>query len=266
MALKTTDLILPPSAQAQILTDAARVSAFQSVIRKITIPGTGTVIHSVGKADFAVVAEGGVKPVQDAKASSKLVRAHTFAGIVLVTNQLMKDATAVYDEILRQAPDGLAVAFDEAVLGETGPYADFDNFSGIPEAVVTNYASLLTALKGAKKATHVIATRDFAWTLAGITGPAGQIVFDPTNNKLFGLPITFTDADGDFAIVGDFSKMVWGDVEGVEVKTNSLGSVTKDGVEINLFQTNQTAILIEARYGNRGDLSSFVKLVPTASV
>lgn len=262
MALKTTDLILPAVAQAQILTDAANVSAFQTAVRKIVIPGTGTIIHSVGKAEFAVVAEGAQKPVTDAVASSKLVRAHTFAGIVLVTNQLMKDATAVYDEILRQAPNGLATAFDAAVLGETGPFADFDNLSAVTEKEVDTYESLLVALKGAKKASHVVATRDFAWTLAGITAPNGAVVFDPSANTLFGLPITFTDAEGDFAVVGDFSKLVWGDVEGIEIAENSLGSVKKGGVDINLFDTNQTAIRIEARYGFRGDLSSFVKLVP----
>jgi HK97 family phage major capsid protein len=266
MSLATTspNLILPPSAQAQILTEAAKGSAFAKVARKIDIPGTGTVIHTVGVADFGVVAEGAEKPVKEGLASSKLVRAHTFAGVFPVTRQLTKDATALYNAILAQAPEGLARSFDNAVLGNLGNFADFDNFGGVQTASITDYKSLLAAFKKAKRFTHLVATEDFRWTLANITDPAGRPVFDPNANLVFGRPIVFTEAAGDFAIAADFSRSVWGDVEGIEYLVSQEATIPDPSGtgEINLFMTNQVAVRIEARYGFRGDLTNAVKLVP----
>jgi HK97 family phage major capsid protein len=264
MSLATTNLILPATAQAQILSETALGSAFAKVARKIDIPGTGTVLHSVGIANFNVVAEGAKKPVESGQASSKLVRAHTFAGIVTLTKQASKDAVNVYNAILAQAPEGLARSFDSAVLGNLGTFADFDNLGGVQTASISDYPTLLAAFKKAKRATHIVATEDFRWTLAGITDPAGRPVFDPNAGLLFGKPIVFTAAPGDFAILADYSRAVWGDVEGIDYLISEQATIPDPagGEDINLFLTNQVAVRIEARMGYRMDTTNAVKLVP----
>lgn len=267
MSLATSNLILPPSAQAQILTEAALGSAFAKVARKIEIPGTGTVQHTVGVADFEVVAEGAVKPVKEGLASSKLVRAHTFAGVFPVTRQVAKDAVSIYNAVLAMAPEGLARSFDSAVLGNKGVFADFDTYAGVRTETISDYKTLLAALKKSKRFTHVVATEDFRWTLAGITDPSGRPVFDPNASLLFGRPIVFTAAEGDFAIVSDYSRAVWGDVEGIEYKVSEEATIPDPSGtgDINLFMTNQVAVRIEARYGYRADLTNAIKLVPGAA-
>ena len=52
------------------------------------------------------------------------------------------------------------------------------------------------------------------------------------------------------AILGDFSRMLYGYADGVRVKVTDTGVITSaDGTQINLWQTNQVAVLIEVTFG-----------------
>jgi len=68
------------------------------------------------------------------------------------------------------------------------------------------------------------------------------------------------------AVLGDWSRLVYGYADGVRVKVTDTGVITNaDGTQINLWQTNQVAILIEATFGWLVDPNAFVRLVDSTA-
>lgn len=63
------------------------------------------------------------------------------------------------------------------------------------------------------------------------------------------------------AILGDFSRLVYGYADPVRVKVTDSGVITSaNGTQVNLWQTNQVAILIETTFGWLVDEDAFVLL------
>jgi HK97 family phage major capsid protein len=63
------------------------------------------------------------------------------------------------------------------------------------------------------------------------------------------------------AVVGDFNRLVFGYADGVRLKVTDQGSIESgDGTSVNLWQTNQVAILIEATFGWLVDPNAFQRL------
>lgn len=63
------------------------------------------------------------------------------------------------------------------------------------------------------------------------------------------------------AILGDWSRLVYGYADGVRVKVTDTGVITSaDGQQVNLWQTNQVAILIEVTFGWLVDEDAFTIL------
>ena len=63
------------------------------------------------------------------------------------------------------------------------------------------------------------------------------------------------------AVLGDWSRLVYGYADGVRVKVTDTGVITSaDGTQVNLWQTNQVAILIETTFGWLVDEDAFVLL------
>lgn len=261
-------LNLPARDSGEIFTKMSQASAFQKAARQISLPGTGSVVHTLGKVTASIVGETDVKPVSTPAVASKTVSAHTFSVIIPVSNQLISDAGALVAAVRDEAPKAIAEKFDATVAGLAA--AAPANFGAIGDAMtvtVNSYASFVAALgtvaaNGVRPTAAVISTALF-YELAAIVNDFGVPVFDITDTTINGLPYYLYDAVTAEGFIGDFSRSVWGNVEGISVDVS--GSATITGVG-NLFERNMTAIRVEARLGFQiADINDFVK-VTTAPV
>ena len=67
-------------------------------------------------------------------------------------------------------------------------------------------------------------------------------------------------------IAGDWSQAVWGSVEGIKIKFSDQATITKGDSQINLWQRNMFAVLVEAELGFRvADVNRFAKLTQAAA-
>lgn len=72
---------------------------------------------------------------------------------------------------------------------------------------------------------------------------------------------------GDRCILGDWTRLVYGYADQVRVKVTDTGVITSaDGTNVNLWQTNQVAVLIETTFGWLVDPNAFVRLTDTAGI
>lgn len=72
---------------------------------------------------------------------------------------------------------------------------------------------------------------------------------------------------GTRAILGDWSRLVYGYADAVRVKVTDTGVINSaDGTQVNLWQTNQVAVLIETTFGWLVDPNAFVRLTDSASI
>lgn len=66
------------------------------------------------------------------------------------------------------------------------------------------------------------------------------------------------DSNNNRAILGDWSRCLYGYADGVRVKVTDTGVITSaDGTQVNLWQTNQVAVLIEVTFGWLVDPDAF---------
>lgn len=114
--------------------------------------------------------------------------------------------------------------------------------------------------------------------------PAGNPMFQNSLNlsqtslgTLVGLPVEAGRAvsgvvgrgedSGTRAVLGDWTRLVYGYADQVRVKATDTGVITSaDGTNVNLWQTNQVAILIETTFGWLVDPNAFVRLTDNASI
>lgn len=95
-------------------------------------------------------------------------------------------------------------------------------------------------------------------TLAGLPVEQGRAVSGTVGRG--------TDS-GTRAVLGDWSRLVYGYADQVRVKVTDTGVITSaDGTNVNLWQTNQVAILIETTFGWLVDPAAFVKFTDTAGI
>lgn len=93
-------------------------------------------------------------------------------------------------------------------------------------------------------------------TLAGLPVEAGRAV---SGN------LGMSADTGTRAVLGDWSRLVYGYADAVRVKVTDTGNiVSADGTSVNLWQTNQVAVLIETTFGWLVDPNAFVRLIDDA--
>lgn len=248
----------------EILGQSQATSAFMRAGKKITLTGHGSQFISIDLYDASWVEEGAVKPTVDPNTSTKKIDAHTLVSQFVVTKQTMNDFPALYRAFINQGGPALATAFDRTFAGyKNVTLSNFDTLKNLPTANVTDYPTLVAALGVASatgsEPTAVVASSTFMHKLSALTYPDGRPMFDYLTKTILGLPVyTFKAKAGDpaEAFVGNFDTLLWGDVEGIEVAISEQATVGG----VSMFETNQVAIRIEARYGAVADLSAFVRI------
>lgn len=288
-----SSITLPSEISEEILTKTRDESAIMRLGRRVRLPGRGLTIPVITADPTASwVAETAAKPVSNPGLTSKLMQAYKIAVIVPFSKEFLRDLRSLYDELVLRLPGALGYTFDQTVIGAVAaPGANFDTFAAATaQSLVAgqNYS----AYDGLVAADADIS--DHGGLLSGIAlAPAGRGLLltakDSTGRPLFvnsaaegaipmvlgvpthmgrGLYKAGAAASGDDAAVpaivgvaGDWSKALYGDVNGVEISVSDQATLTtgtgNDAVTINLWQQNMVAVRAEIECGFRADTSVF---------
>lgn len=281
-----TDITLPSDVSQEILAKTREASAIMKLARQIALPGRGVTIPVItSDPEAAWVAETAAKPVSNPGLSTKIMQAYKLAVIVPFSDEFRRDAATLYDEIVRRIPDALGKKFDKTVIGAVQkPGDNFDNFASCTAQSLSSdaYAGLVAAdgdiaehggilsgfaLSPQAKSVLLAACDDNGRPLfinSVAEGAIPQILGAPTyiNSGLFKAGSAASDPDPAVpnlvGIAGDWSKALYGTVEGVKVTYSADATLTPAvGDPINLFQQNMFALRAEIEIGFRADTSVF---------
>lgn len=284
-----TDITLPSEISQEIMQKTQDASAIMRLARSVPLPGRGLTIPVIASDPSASwVAETDSKPVSNPGLSTKLMEPYTLAVIVPFSKQFLRDARLLYDNLIARLPGVLAKTFDQTVMGAVAkPGANFDNFAGctaqslIASVGHTAYDALVAAFDD-------IASGGFLMDGIGLS-PAGQGILlgstDSDGRPLFvnsvaegsiskilgartemgrGLYKSGQAAAGSSSgtpasvgVAGDWSKAMYGVVEGVKVDYSEDATLIDGTTMIPLFQNNMVAVRAEIEVGFRADTSAF---------
>ena len=96
---------LPSDVSQEILQKTQTESAVMRLSRRVALPGRGLTIPVItGDPSASWVSETGVKPVSNSSLSSKLMSAYKLAVIETFSNEIVRDARALYDTLIDRLP------------------------------------------------------------------------------------------------------------------------------------------------------------------
>lgn len=148
IATNRTDITLPTEVAADILAKTQEQSAVMQLARKVALPGRGLTIPVITSDPAASwVSETGVKPVANPGISQKIMQAYKLAVIVPFSNEFMRDAAGLYNELISRLPLALAAKFDSTVFHGSAPGDNFTVLSACTaQSISTNaYGGLVAA-------------------------------------------------------------------------------------------------------------------------
>lgn len=202
-----------------------------------------------------------MKPVQGV---SEFVTARTykFAQIIPISAEYMYQLPRLYDEIIRQAPETIALGVDQqafcASTAQQG-FASFnvaENLYAAYETAPFSYTSLTGAFQDIAANGHrpnaIIAGPTAEVALMTMTAEDGRPVFGNGADgvaRVFGARVIgselLNDASVPAAIVGDFRKCRLGFVDDIRLKILEEATLTVGNTTLNLAQQNLIGVLIE---------------------
>jgi len=284
MAITTASITLPTSVSNEILQKAQEESAIMRLSRHVTLPGNGLTIPVIaGDPAAAWVTEATAKPVSDSTLSTKVMQVYKLAVIEAFSDEFRRNDDALYEALISRLPGVLGAKFDNTVIGATNaPGSNFDTFASctaqsiLPGSGGTGvYAGLVAA--DTDIATHGGILSGFALgaqargILLAATDTTGRPLFvnsvsDGAVDRILGVPSYFNRgiykaaASSNPAVVGvagDWSKALYGTVEGVKIAISDQATLTSGNTTINLWQQNMFAVRAEIEVGFRADLECF---------
>lgn len=276
---------LPAQVAREILVRTQKGSAIMQLAKRMPLPGTGAsvpVVTAIPEAGW--VGETGEKPVSTGSMTPKLMQAYKIAVIVPFSKELLRDAPALYDGLVEQLPEALAVAFDSTVIGaKAAPGSNFDQF-----VIGTDVAQSLTGSTGVYggllAAYNAIAPAgDMTGIAIGAVGKGKLLgALDGQNRPIFlgseidgsiprvlgamtavghGIYKAATSGSGAqpqiVGLAGDFGQAVYGTVEGVQISVSDQATLKVGSDTINLWQQNMVAVRAEIECGFRCNKNAF---------
>lgn len=274
-----TNIQLPPDVSNEILAKTQEASAVMQLARQIALPGRGVEIPVVlSDPEAAWVGETDEKPVSNPGLDTKVMTAYKLAVIVPFSNEFRRDASALYDALVGRLPAALGTKFDQTVAGAVAaPGSNFDSLgSATAQALGTDeYAALVAAYTDI--ATHGGELNGFIFSpqgkgkLLGAVDKDGRPLF--INNAAEGaVPVVLgartyssqgayvAGSPATLGFAGDWTKAVYGTVEGVQIGYSEDATLVSGETTINLFQRNMFAVRAEIEIGFRADVSCFNKI------
>jgi len=278
----TSGVLLPTEVSSEILSKVQEASIIQSAARRVNMPGSGVAFRTItGEPAAAWVGETDSKPVSNGTVGSKTMRPYKLAVIEAFSNEFRRDLPGLYNALAERLPAALAKKFDTTVFHGTAPGSDFDTLAGATAIDLGNgvYDGFVSTLS-------TVATAGYDFNGA-ILAPQGEAllfgekdgnerplfipnpVTDGSIGTVLGRPIyrsrhAYSDvansANDVIGFGGDWTKAMWGTVEGVQVKISDQATLTVGEENINLFQQNMFAVLAEIEVGFIvQDSAAFVK-------
>lgn len=295
IATNRSNVSLPTEVSAEIIQNMQEASAVMQLARQIALPGRGLSIPVITSDPAAAwVEETDEKAVSNPGLSTKIMQAYKLAVIVPFSDEFRRDMAALYDALIARLPAALGCKFDQTVVGAVqAPGENFDTFAAATaqSIVSTPYAGLVAAYTDI--AEHGGSLNGFALSpaamgiLLGAADQQGRPLFidSPAEGGIGrilgartlesrGLYKAGTAGEGTDAgtpaivgVAGDWSKAMYGTVEGVQISISDQATLKSGTTEINLWQRNMFAVRAEIEIGFRADVNAFNLLTgatPTA--
>ena len=272
---QSSNVALPADVSQEIWAKAVEQSAFMQLARRVNIPGTGTTIQTItGEPVADWVAETNPKPVSAHTFGKHALTPYKLAVIEAFSTEFLRDKQGLYQECVRRLPAALGKKFDATIMGTTAPGSGFDVLgTGVSKASIlaTNSATVFDAFVGVDAAISAadgimdsiaLAPQGKSIVLAATDGN-GRPLFLPdastnTVGSILGASVAVTKGvyvpgatgtPGTPAIVGvagDFSGVVWGSVEGVQMSVSDQATIVDGNSNtISLWQSNMVAVRFE---------------------
>jgi HK97 family phage major capsid protein len=221
------------------------------------------------------VDETGVKPVSNHTLGKKTIVPYKLAVIEAFSMEFLRDADALYAELVRRLPLALGTKFDKTIMGTTAPGSGFDVLGSAtavsltPTSPATVYDQFLAvdgniATAGGVMDHIILAPQGRAKVLAAVDGdkrplftagvetgtisPILGATVSTSRNVYYGGDVETGDPDV-LGIAGDFTKAVFGTVEGIKVSISDQATLGKGNDAINLWQQNMIAVRAEVEVG-----------------
>lgn len=248
----TSGITLPKELSAEIFEGAIAQSAIMKLAERVYLPGAGLAIPVItGDPTVSIVNEAAEKPVSNSTFTTKNMVPKKFAVIELVSEEFRRDLPRLYDALLRRLPGAIAKAFDKQAM---------------TQVALTGFDSLVGAQLVADIPTGMQAIAADGYRMTGIAaGPAGEADLITAVNGL-GMPLFAESIENgrlgriygadvvpceaiNGIIAGDWSKCKYGIVDGINIKISDSATVNDGSAQINVWQRNMLAILVEAELG-----------------
>lgn len=291
-----SNITLPADVSAEIIQKTQEESAVMRLARKVALPGRGLTIPMITSDPEANwVDETNEKPVSNPGLSQKSMKAYKLAVIVPFSDEFARDWKALYDALVQRIPYALAKKFDATVFNGTTPGTGFDVLTSCTAQSIDVNASgeggFYKALVGADVdiAAHDGDINGFAFSpqargeMLSALDKDGRPIF--INNvaegaipRLIGQPVYYSrglyaagnaSASGVQAkpdllgFAGDWTKAMYGTVEGVKVDISNQATLTIGTGAVNLWQRNMFAVKAEIEVGFVAVTDCFNKIVRT---
>ena len=283
--------LLPREISDAIWASAIEESAVMRLATQIPMPGPGVTVPIIaGDATADWVGESEEKHVSEASLNKKVLQPYKLAVIELFSMEFRRDLPRVYEELARRLPSSIGKKFDETVFGGVAPGSNFDVLTSSTAVNIQSTADSATVYSNLVKAMKTVVSADAELTgwafspkadpiLLGATDTTGRPIFVPTANDgaigtLLGAPVVRTrrvykqGLDNDvLGFAGDWSQAYWGMVDGINVRISDEATINDGSKQVNLWQRNMFAILIECEiaFGVAASSGAFVKLTGTAT-
>ncbi len=283
IATNRTNIALPTSVSSEIIQKTQEQSAIMRLARQMPLPGNGITIPVIlGDPEAEWVDETDEKPVSNPTLGTKTMRGYKLSVIEPFSNQFRRDYGALYDALVARLPLILAQKFDNTVFGGTeAPGDDFDTFTEATEQLLSSGAydalvngDLDVSIHGGIANGYAISPQMKAMLLKAVDENKRPLFINSVAEgaipMILGNPTYLTKAafvpgtPNTVGILGDWTKAVYGVVEGVEINFSSDATLKlANGQTINLFQRNMFAVRAEIEVGFRADVTCFNKLTAT---
>lgn len=292
-----TNITLPTEISAEIIQKTREESAVMQLARQITLPGNGLTIPMItSDPEASWVDETGEKPVSNPGLSTKTMKGYKLAVIVPFSDEFGRDYKTLYDELVKRLPAALGKKFDATVFHGTTPGTGFDVLTSCTaQSIDTNASGEGGFYKALVAADVDIAAHDgdingFAFSPQGrgemlsALDKDGRPIF--INNvaegaipRLIGQPVYYSRglyAAGNsstgaaakpdvLGFAGDWTKAMYGTVEGVKIDISNQATLTIGTGAVNLWQRNMFAVKAEIEVGFVAVADCFNKIVRTHS-
>lgn len=260
----TSGIALPVEVSNEIWGAAVEQSFFMSAARQIRMPGTGIAVQTITGDPIADwVDETAPKPVSATDFDKKTLVPYKLAVIEPFSTEFLRDLPALYEELRRRLAGALAAKFDATIMGTTAPGTGFDVLGGATAVGIGGsdvYGALVTAegniATAGGIATHIGLAPQGRSLMLGAVDQMGHPLFtqgvsSASVGTVLGAETMTARAlykagtPNVVGIIGDFSRAVWGSVEGVQISVSDQAMLVINNAPVSLWQQNMVAVRAE---------------------